>query len=448
MATVNFFLDTRKTDEGFGIIKLRITHNRKQNDYSTKIKISVSLFNKLKKQGEIIDGRIKDVELINIHNLLFAKKDNTHIYEDGFILRARTIIQKLGNNFSFDVFKIEFDNYGKLNISVHEKTDIIKVLSDKCILLKSKGQLSHGTNFDLVAKSLSRFVEYLQINEPNRLLPKRNFILRFNHIDSSFLTDWSKWMKEYGKTPKKQNSKPTGATTTTIGIYSRTLRTVFNEAIADKVIDSVSYPFGIHGFVPPVGQNIKKSLTNGQIESIKSYIPQLGSYEQRSLDLWLFSYFGNGMNFTDILNLKWENITNDTITFQRQKTKGSPTTINVRLNDVMKEIIERWQNERKNSKDFIFPFLNDIESLEKQKAVVHQTIKVTNKYMNQIAKKLGIESDVNTYHARHSFATRMMRSNAPLMLIKEKLGHKKVSTTENYLGSFDKEIENEYLDML
>ena len=33
-----------------------------------------------------------------------------------------------------------------------------------------------------------------------------------------------------------------------------------------------------------------------------------------------FSYFGNGMNFTDILHLKWGNITDDTISFQRQNT--------------------------------------------------------------------------------------------------------------------------------
>lgn len=33
-------------------------------------------------------------------------------------------------------------------------------------------------------------------------------------------------------------------------------------------------------------------------------------------------------------------------------------------------------------------------------------------------------------------------------MIKEKLGHKKISTTESYLGSFEKEIEDKYLDKL
>ena len=49
---------------------------------------------------------------------------------------------------------------------------------------------------------------------------------------------------------------------------------------------------------------------------------------------------------------------------------------------------------------------------------------------------------------RYIFATRFLRSNAPLAMIKEKLGHKKISTTESYLGSFEKEIEDKYLDKL
>ena len=134
--------------------------------------------------------------------------------------------------------------------------------------------------------------------------------------------------------------------------------------------------------------------------------------------------------------------------FQRQKTIKSNTDISVRINDAMKGVLDRWANKEKNDKDFVFPFLVGIQSLEKRKAEVHQIIKVTNHYMNEIGKKLEIKEKINTYVARHSFATRMMRSNAPLALIKEKLGHKKIATTESYLGSFEKEIEDKYLDEL
>jgi len=452
MATVNYYLDTRKTDEGFGIIKLRITHNREQKDYSTKIKIATTIFDKLKKQGSEIDGRIRDSEIIHYHNLLYAAKDKRKIFADGFILRAKTIIKKFGDNFDFDNFKSEFDNYGKEILSFDEKTDLIKTLHIKCEVLKAKGQITHGTNFGLVAKSLTRFVDYLQIEEPNRLKPKKNFVLRFNHVDSTFLTDWSSFMKECGKvSQKKENGVPvgaSGASDTTIGIYSRTLRVVFNDAIEAKIIERDSYPFGNKRFSPPVGRNIKKALSTSQIDAIKAYVPTPNTLEQRSHDLWLFSYFGNGMNFTDIIHLTWQDINDDKILFQRQKTMKSNTDISVRINDTMRQILDRWANKQRNEKDFVFPFLDGINSLEKCKAEVHQVVKVTNHYMNQIGTKLGIKEKLNTYVARHSFATRLLRSNAPLAMIKEKLGNKKISTTESYLGSFEKEVEDKYLDKL
>lgn len=76
-------------------------------------------------------------------------------------------------------------------MSFDVKTDLIKTLHTKCEALKAKGKITHGTNFGLVAKSLIRFVEYLQKEELNRLKPMKNFVLRFNHVHSTFLTDWS-----------------------------------------------------------------------------------------------------------------------------------------------------------------------------------------------------------------------------------------------------------------
>jgi hypothetical protein len=165
---------------------------------------------------------------------LFAPKDNRKIFADGFIVRAKTIIKKFGDNFDFDNFKNEFNNYGKEVVSVDEKTDLIKILNTKCEALKAKRQLTHGTNFGLVAKSLNRFVEYLKIHDPNRLKPRKNFVLRFSHVDSEFLTNWSAFMKEHGKvSQKKVNGVSIGAkraSEITIGIYSRPLRVVFNIA--------------------------------------------------------------------------------------------------------------------------------------------------------------------------------------------------------------------------
>jgi site-specific recombinase XerD len=87
-------------------------------------------------------------------------------------------------------------------------------------------------------------------------------------------------------------------------------------------------------------------------------------------------------------------------------------------------------------------------SAERQKAVIHQVIKMTNKYMKRIGEKLGIEGDLNTYAARHSFATILLQSDAPVAFISQALGHTNLKTTQSYLGSFDDEKTKGYLDAL
>lgn len=62
-----------------------------------------------------------------------------------------------------------------------------------------------------------------------------------------------------------------------------------------------------------MGRNIKKALSTSQIDAIKANVPTLNTLEQRSHDSWLFSYFDNGMNFTDINHLTWQDINDDKI---------------------------------------------------------------------------------------------------------------------------------------
>ena len=79
---------------------------------------------------------------------------------------------------------------------------------------------------------------------------------------------------------------------------------------------------------------------------------------------------------------------------------------------------------------------------QKQKKV-KQATKQCNKYVKRIAKNVGIEGNVSTYTARHSFATVMKRSGASVEFISEQLGHSNTRTTEIYLASFEDDKKKE-----
>jgi integrase len=59
--------------------------------------------------------------------------------------------------------------------------------------------------------------------------------------------------------------------------------------------------------------------------------------------------------------------------------------------------------------------------------------------MKKICKELKINKNVTSYYARHSWATVMKRSGAPMAMISDGLGHSSVPITENYLDSFELE---------
>jgi site-specific recombinase XerD len=74
---------------------------------------------------------------------------------------------------------------------------------------------------------------------------------------------------------------------------------------------------------------------------------------------------------------------------------------------------------------------------------IQQTVKSINHYIGKIAESLGIEANITTYVARHSFATVLKRSGVSIEFISESLGHSDLKTTENYLANFelDKKLE-------
>lgn len=438
-ATAHIFLDKRKTEEGHGIIKIRIAYKKTQRDYTTRIKIKESIYAKLNVQNNELDKRIKDPLVIELYNLLYATKDDRLFFVDGHVVRANKIIKKLGANFTFETFKEMYSS--SVEVGTTDDNDFIILLKTKSSELIAKGQLSHGSTFDLAAKAIVRFLKYKKITNP----------LMVKDVTPTFLEDWCSYMRKFGKSSQKlkKNGEPVSlspVSDTTIAIYSRVLRIIYLEAIEKGIVPINSNPFGSKRFNIPESANKKKALTDEQLNLLKNYKPESMSLQEASLDLWFFSYYANGMNFTDILNLRKTDIKGDSFTFIRQKTKRKPVLITVRINEKINEIIKK--QEALGTTTYLFPYLEGIEDLARKKSIIQQVIKLTNKHMNIIAKTLGIEEKTNTYEARHTFATKLMRSDAPLKMIQEKLGHKKISTTEQYLGSFTQEEENKFLDLL
>jgi integrase/recombinase XerD len=247
------------------------------------------------------------------------------------------------------------------------------------------------------------------------------------------------------------NMLESGRSITTISMYIRCLRSIYNEAIDDGLVNRKHYPFGKKKFQPKAPKNIKKALTIQQIKSIIEYEVVEGTNQQLAKDMWLLSYYCNGMNIKDILNLKFRDLQGGSIHYERQKTAStnqSSKPIIVTLIPEAVEIVDRWKNKKTSLDDFVFDIYKHDMTAETKQQVKHQFIKTVNKYMKRIGAKIGYDKPLTTYAARHSYATILKRSGAPLGFISEALGHKSLQTTEAYLDSFEDETRRKYAEML
>ncbi len=326
--------------------------------------------------------------------------------------RAVNIIDNVLTEFSFEAFENEYLNHKKKN------TTIQSYFKDKANELDLVGKIGTATLYRATINSLTNFDENIT----------------FYKITPKYLKKYENWFVEQGKSY------------TTVGIYMRNLRHIVNLAIKDRLINL--YPFGEakDKYQIPVSSNTKKALSLNDIALLINYKTD-SVQELTSLKYWLFSYLCNGMNFVDLLSLKYSNIDGDTLKFIRQKTKDTSkhkTKIEVILLPETIEIIEQLGNPDKAPDNYIFPILNDELTPKERKKIVAQHIQTTNKYIKRIAQKVGINPKITTYFARHSYSTIIRDTGASTEFIAEQLGHQSTKVTQSYLDSFPKESKKKF----
>ena len=378
-------------------VSIRVTHQRKRKYYPTGISVQASDFDRAMTGKRRTEGDTRLFKRIN-----------------SFLSKAIDSAEAL------PVFT--FTQFEEIYLNNREASDTVSFAFQKYIQeLRDEKRIGTAISYECAKASIDKFKQGL----------------RFADVTPALLRKYENWMYENGKT------------STTVGIYLRSLRTIFNRANIDKAL----YPFGEKNgkYSIPISRNIKKALNPQEIGKIYHYEAPSGSTEEMAKDYWIFLYLSNGMNVKDFCLLKRKNIDGDFITFIREKTKRSrkeKKTIYVSLKPEIKAIILKWGQASINPETYIFPHLQKGMTPEQEKQTVHQLNKTVNKYMKRIAKALEINKPVTTYFARHSFATNLKNSNTPVPLISEMLGHSSIQTTENYLSGFEQEAIHKATDAL
>lgn len=247
----------------------------------------------------------------------------------------------------------------------------------------------------------------------------------FSDIDTIWLTKYEKWLRSKGNKD------------TTISLMFRTLRSTYNKAINAKCARVSDYPFNEYKINKFNTTTPKRAIAKTDVLKFKTEVQPMGKrqYIELSKDIFIFSYLCGGINFTDIANLTHENIQSGRLHYIRQKTGKQ---IKIGIPQEAMRIIEKYS---KIGRGYLFPILDSKvhkTALQKQNRI-HKLLGKVNKNLKLLAAQLGVEANVTTYVARHSFASVLKKSGVNIALISEALGHSDLATTQIYLDSFDNE---------
>ena len=398
MSSVNAILRKKKNKQGQYPIAIRITKNRKSSYLYTGHYIELNQWDDAQKRV-----RRNHPNSTRLNNLILKKLTEA----------TDSIIDNENNQQSVSIGR----------------------LKDK---LKSNGELS---NFFSVAnihlENLAKRGQHHQINtEKGRLNTLRDFAktqtLPFSSINERFLNNF----KSYLKSSKKISER-------TVVNYLILIRTIFNIAIKEQLIDKNTYPFGRGKISIRIPETEKVGLSKKDVITLEN-IKLESEAQQHALNVWLFSFYLAGIRVGDLLKLRIGDFQEGRINYRMNKNKK---LVSLKLPEKATAILNHYKEMADGNDDFLFPELREAKWND-PKDITRKTQTATrkfNKHLKAIARKANIEKKISMHIARHTFGS-ISGSKIPIQMLQKLYRHSSVTTTINYQANFIHKEEDEALD--
>jgi site-specific recombinase XerD len=392
-ATIKMMLDGKPLSNGNYAVYLRILKDRKQK------KISLGLHCKEE----------------NFINESFTKQHPNYQLENEMLLKLKSRALEIIRNYQVsqtDFTLVEFEESFR-GIKKETEIKVFDFFDEIIDEMNRSGRIGNAQAYKDTKDSLLKFSN-------NKIV--------FKDITPTFLEKYEVFLRENG-------NKNGG-----IAFKMRELRAIFNKARKRKIISKDLYPFEEYKISKLKTESRKIALSLEEYKKIKNVDLSNNPELIEAYNYFMFSIYTRGMNFKDMMTLKWSDIQNNRIFYVRSKTKGK---LNFEIIPPVQEILDFYKSQNRTT-DYVFPILlkDDLTPIQIANRH-HKVLRRYNSKLKKIAQLVGINKMPTSYVARHSFATILKMSGTPIEKISEMMGHTDVSITITYL----KEFSNEDLDM-
>lgn len=388
--TIRIVLGNSPLTQGYYAIYLRITKDRKKKEINLGLKcLSENFLN------EQLSKKHKNFRIEN--ELLISFKS-----------KALSIIREFQlQDYDFTLKEFENEFRGSNNTKT---TDVISFFDEYTAEMESAGRVGNARVYRETKQALMKFA---------------GSSINFRDINIAFLEKFEAHLRSRGNIDGS------------IGVKMRQLKALYNTAIRRKLIDRKFYPFEEYKTSKLKSKKNKRALSVEDFKRIRDVDLSKNPDLIEAHNYIMFSFFTRGMNFVDIMKLKWSDIQDGRIYYTRSKTKGQ---FSIQITENVKEILSFYRCQNRKT-DYVFPILLK-DDLTPQQILnrKHKVLSRVNQKLKQIAKIAGVEKNITTYTFRHSFATILKQIGTSTDVISELMGHSDVQTTMTYLKEFDTDL--------
>jgi integrase len=227
----------------------------------------------------------------------------------------------------------------------------------------------------------------------------------------------------------------------TISAYLRHLCGIINYFIYEtKLIPSdYRYPFGKGGFTIKKYRVPKIVMSNAEIKSVVDFKDFETPEQEYARDIWLLLYRCNGINYADMLRLKWSKMKNNYFIFTRMKTENTRKTnikpIIVAIEPNIQALLDKVGN--RNSSYVLGLLEEGYGEKDFNYKKDWERFKLNNN-LKFISEKLNLSVDLRLKTSRDCFASTLKRAGKKKETIGEMMGHSDdYISTSHYLADLD-----------
>ena len=390
---------SRILNNGSYPLVFQVIHNRRKKLLYTGYRMKEEVFDEL--EGKIMNGvgsTFTATEVVKMNRELRKMRNriDTRIRQLERTREEFTVEDILAQS-AFGTGKPQFYLLRYINAQIERKQELKKV--------------GIAAAYKSTRSSLAKF-----ISRPD---------VRMSEVDSAFVRRYEDFLYSNGSSGN------------TVSYYLRNLRSLYNQAVADGYHPRGEYPFAKAQTRP--AKTVKRALSRTDMQNLADLNLENEPELEFTRDLYLFSFYAQGMAFVDIVLLKEADICNGVLTYSRHKSKQ---LIRIAVTPQMQGLIDKYKTEN----EYLFPIISG------EYASGYQQYRLALGRINRHLKKIAVVADIKvpltTYTARHTWATLARDYGAPISVISAGLGHTSEEMTRVYLKDFDVSMLNQVNSMV